>query len=375
VSPDATLAERLARAITLGGPISIAQFMATANTAYYASRDPLGAKGDFITAPEISQMFGELIGLWCADLWLRWAEGLRDPPPKLPAYLELGPGRGTLAADALRAMARFDLAPHVHFVENSPALRKAQIAAVPGAKVYDSYKDVPTNTPLLMVANEFFDALPVHQVVKGEDGGAGQGSDDPQDRGKASGGWHQRLVACQDTLFLPIAGKRVPDDIIPPDLRAAPLGSIIETSPLSVIYVEALAARIRAQGGAMLIIDYGYEGPAVGDTLQAVRAHQYANPFEAVGEQDITAHVDFATLAAAGERAGLRASTLVGQGAWLAALGIGPRAEALVVASPDRAHEVHAAHQRLTAPDQMGTLFKVLALSAPDWPEPAGFAP
>lgn len=356
VSPDATLAERLARAITLGGPISVAQFIATANTAYYASRDPLGAEGDFITAPEISQMFGELIGLWLADLWLRWAESLIDPPPKLPAYLELGPGRGTLAQDALRAMKRFDLAPVVHFVETSPSLRKAQIAAVPGAKFYDSYKDVPTNTPLLVVANEFFDALPVHQVVKGDDG------------------WHQRLVGCQDTLFLPIAGKRVPDDVIPTDLRAAPLGSIIETSPLSVIYVEALAARIRAQGGAMLMIDYGYAGPAVGDTLQAVRAHGYANPFDAVGQQDITCHVDFATLAAAGARAGLRASTLVGQGAWLEALGIGPRAEALVSASPDRAPEVHAAHQRLTAPDQMGMLFKVLALTSPDWPEPVGFA-
>jgi len=137
--------------------------------------------------------------------------------------------------------------------------------------------------------------------------------------------------------------------------------------------VEALAARIRAQGGALLIIDYGYAGPALGDTLQAVRAHRYANPFTAVGEQDITCHVDFATLAAAGEKAGLRASTLVGQGAWLTALGIGPRAEALVVAAPERAYEVHAAHHRLTAPDQMGDLFKVLALTSPDWPEPAGF--
>ncbi len=352
---DPTLAERLARAITLGGPISIAQFMATANTAYYASRDPLGAEGDFITAPEISQMFGELIGLWMADLWLRWAEALSDPPPKLPAYLELGPGRGTLAKDAMRALKRFDLAPAVHFIETSPALRRAQYTAVPGAKFYDSYKDVPTNVPLLVVANEFFDALPVHQLVKGDDG------------------WHQRLVACQDTLFLPIAGKRVPDEVVPAHLRTAPLGSVIETSPLSVIYVEALAARIRAQGGAMLIIDYGYEGPAVGDTLQAVRAHSFANPFEAVGTQDLTCHVDFATLAAAGERAGLRASVVVGQGAWLAALGIGPRAEALVIASPDRAYEVHAAHQRLTAADQMGTLFRVLALRAPDWPEPAGF--
>ena len=345
---ELTLEARLARAIALGGPISVAQFMATANAAYYATRDPLGAAGDFITAPEISQMFGELIGLWIVDLWTR-----ADCPPA--HYVELGPGRGTLAADALRAAAKVGLTPAVHFVETSPVLRAAQAQRVPAAAWHADLATLPVDAPLFVVANEFFDALPVHQIVKGADG------------------WHQRLVACQDTLFLPIAGKRVPADVIPAPLHAAPRGSILETSPLSVTYVETLAARIRAQGGTLLIIDYGYEGPAVGDTLQAVRAHKFANPYAAVGAQDLTCHVDFATLAAAGERAGLRASSVVAQGAWLAALGIGSRAAALVTASPDRAADVRAAHQRLVAPDQMGTLFKVLALTSPDWPLPAGF--
>ena len=359
--PELTLSARLARAITLGGPISLAQFMATANTAYYAIRDPLGAAGDFITAPEISQMFGELIGLWLADLSARAGNPPESPKPH---YVELGPGRGTLAVDALRAGAKAGFTPSVHFVETSPTLRAAQATALSAvladAHWHDDISTLPTDAPLLVVANEFFDALPVHQLVKGADG------------------WHQRLVACQDELFLPIAGKRVPDDVIPADLRAAPLGAVIETCPLAVQIVADLAARIAHQGGALLIIDYGYEGPAIGDTLQAVRAHKYANPYEAVGAQDLTCHVDFATLAAAGARAGLRVSALADQGAWLNALGIKARAEALIAGAGGRveatvADSVAAALHRLTAPDQMGTLFKVMALVSEDWPEAAGF--
>ncbi len=321
--------------------------MATSNTAYYGARDPLGAEGDFTTAPEISQMFGEMIGLWCADLWLRAGQPGVD-------YVELGPGRGTLALDALRAMARCGLKPNAHFVETSPALRAIQATRVSDVAFHDSVGTLPTDRPLAIVANEFFDALPVHQVVKSADG------------------WHQRLVACQDTLFLPIAGKRVPDEIIPEGLREAGLGSIIETAPLSVTIADQISTRLKAQGGALLIIDYGYEGPALGETLQAVRRHAFANPFAAVGQQDLTAHVDFATLAAAGKRAGLRVSALIDQGRWLEALGMRQRAEALVSASPERAAELRAGVDRLTAPDQMGQLFKVLAMTAPDWPEPTG---
>ncbi len=334
------LAERLARAITLGGPIPVAQFMAAANGHYYATRDPLGQHGDFTTAPEISQMFGELVGAWAADLWDR--AGRPDV-----AWVELGPGRGTLSADALRVMARAGLTAPVHLVETSPTLRAEQAKRVPDATWHDSVETLPADRPLIVVANEFFDALPVRQLVRGSDG------------------WRERLVACQDLLFLPIAGRVVPDAIIPAPLRDAPPGSVIETSPASVNVMRDLAGRIAAQGGALVAIDYGYEGPAVGDTLQAVRGHTFANPFEEPGERDLTCHVDFATLTAAAQGAGCAAWGPVGQGRWLTALGIDARAAALgPKVAPDRARLV----------EDMGELFRVLAVTAPGWPAPAGFS-
>lgn len=339
---DGALPDRLARAITLAGPIPIAQFMAAANAHYYATRDPLGVSGDFITAPEISQMFGELIGAWAADLWQR-----AGAPPV--AYVELGPGRGTLTADATRVMARAGLTPPVHFVETSPVLRGEQAKRVPGAVWHGDTTTLPTDRALLVIANEFFDALPIRQLVRG------------------GAAWHERLVACQDLLFLPIAGRAVPDAIIPVELAAAAPGSVIETSPAAVAIMRDLAERLVAQGGAMLTIDYGYEGPAIGDTLQAVRGHAFANPFDAPGEQDLTAHVDFATLGAAAAMAGARAHGPVSQGAFLTALGIDARAAKLGDAVRDD-------RDRLVADDQMGLLFKALALTAPGWPNPSGFA-
>jgi SAM-dependent MidA family methyltransferase len=326
--------------------------MAAANAHYYATRDPLGQHGDFTTAPEISQMFGELIGLWAADLWDRAGR------PEI-AWVELGPGRGTLTADALRAMARAGLTPPVHLVETSPVLRARQAEAVAGATWHDAVDTLPADRPLLVVANEFFDALPIRQLVRRQ--------------GRWQGRWHERLVACQDTLFLPIAGSDVPDAIIPPVLREAPDGSIIETSPASVGIVRALAARLREQGGAALIVDYGYDGPAIGDTLQAVRGHAFVNPFEAPGERDLTAHVDLATLGAAAATEGARVHGAVGQGAFLDALGLSQRAAALSASRPDQAAAIETARLRLSAPDQMGDLFRVLALTAPGWPAPAGF--
>jgi len=343
------LPERLARAITLAGPIPLSQYMGAANAHYYATRDPLGERGDFTTAPEVSQMFGELIGLWLADLWDRAGR----PPAR---YVELGPGRGTLAQDALRAMAKAGLAPPVHFIETSPTLRAAQAERVPDAEWHVDLVGVPDDGALLVVANEFFDALPIRQLVK------------------TAEGWRERLVACQDTLFLPVVGDRSFDSIIPPELRNAPYGSILETSPASVALMRQLAKRLTAQGGAVLIADYGYSGPAVGDTFQAVRGHRFANPFEDPGEQDLTAHVDFATLAEAARAEELIAHGPVEQGPFLEALGIGPRAEALVRSAPARAEEVAEARSRLTGAEQMGSLFKMLGLTAPGWPEPAGFA-
>ena len=336
---DPLLAERLARAIALGGPIPVSQFMAAANAHYYATRDPLGAEGDFTTAPEISQMFGELIGAWAADLCARAGQ-------TAVAWVELGPGRGTLSADALRVMARAGLTPAVHFVETSPTMRAAQAERVPGATWHDSITTLPGDVPLIVIANEFFDALPIRQLVK---------------RGAV---WHERLVACQDTLFLPIAGTSVPDTIIPPALADAAPGAIVETSPASVAIMADLSARIVAQGGAALVIDYGYDGPAVGDTLQAVRGHAYANPFEAPGEQDLTAHVDLATLRLVASASGAVSWGTTTQGAFLRALGIDQRAAAL-------GDGVSGDRRRLV--EDMGELFKVIALTHADWPRPAGF--
>ena len=346
-TPDAPLPDRLARAITLAGPMPVSQFMAAANAQYYAMHEAIGAGGDFVTAPEISQMFGELIGLWCADLWDR--AGRPDV-----AWVELGPGRGTLAADACRAMAKAGFTPPVHFVETSPTLRKAQGERVPQAIWHDSVATLPADLPLIVVANEFFDALPIRQLLKREEA------------------WHERLVAAQDLLFLPIAGKPLPDAVIPEPFRDAPAGSILETAPAAVGIVRALAKRLAAQGGALIAIDYGYEGPALGDTLQAVRGHAFANPFEAPGEHDLTAHVDFATLAAAAQAEGAVAWGPVTQRDLLGGLGIDTRTTTLAKASPDRAEALAADRRRLM--DDMGSLFKALAITAPTWPTPAAFA-
>ncbi len=325
----------------------VSQFMAAANADYYAHGRAIG--GDFVTAPEISQMFGELIGIALADVWDR--AGRPDCH-----YVELGPGRGTLAVDALRAMARAGLSPPVHFVETSRTYRITQSAAVPGAVCHDDMTTLSENLPLLVVANEFFDALPIEQLVRTADD------------------WRQRLVACQDTLFLPVTGKPVPDAIIPEALRSAPVGSIVETSPASVGVMRALAKRLARQGGAAIVIDYGYDGPALGETLQAVRGHEFANPFDAPGTVDLSAHVDFATLSAAATVAGATVHGPVPQRDFLGSLGIASRAAALARQSPERADEITAAYQRLTDPAAMGTLFRVMGMTGNGWPKPVGLS-
>ena len=321
-----SLEARLRRRIADEGPIPVSDYMAEANAHYYATRDPLGAAGDFITAPEISQMFGELAGLWLADLWIRSGR------PEGAHYVELGPGRGTLASDALRAMKGAGLTPDVHLVETSPVLREAQAKRVPEAVWHDDLATLPTDGPLLVVANEFFDALPIRQFdVDGRE-------------------IHVELV---DGGFFRRSGVHR------------------ESSPASTEIAGRLAGRLAEQGGAALIVDYGYRRPGRGDTLQAVSRHAYADPFEAPGERDLTAHVDFSALARAA--AGVRVSGPVAQGAWLDAMGLPLRAAALARAAPGRTEEINAARDRLSAPSQMGRLFKVLAFTAPDWQEPAGF--
>jgi SAM-dependent MidA family methyltransferase len=324
--------------------------MALANAHYYATRDPLGASGDFVTAPEISQAFGELAGLCLADSWDRSGR------PEAACYVELGPGRGTLAADALRAMRAAGLAPPVHFVETSPVLRAAQTKRVPGAAWHDDLAGLPEKGPLLVVANEFFDALPARQFVR------------------AGFGWHERVVDMVDGRFVPKAGPPVPAAVIPAHVREAPEGSILEVSPAADAVARCVAQRLVAKGGVALIVDYGHARTAAGETLQAVRAHRYADPWREPGEGDLTVHVDFEALAAAARDEGARVLGPVGQGEWLKALGIEARTEALAARAPERRDALERARDRLVGEEEMGTLFKVLALVAPGWPDPAGFA-
>lgn len=344
------LALQLAKQIEAAGPISVAEYMRAANTEYYNKSDPLGVDGDFITAPEISQMFGELTGLWLSDIWLR-----QNSPSKCH-YVELGPGRGTLAADALRAMEKFELTPQVHFVETSEALRAKQIQAVPAARFHDAADDLPDDGPLLIIANEFFDALPVRQLVS------------------THAGWRERMVARdRGTKFMALPGPYAMDNLVPADFRNAPTHSIYETSPAASGIMYDIASRLSKQGGVMLIIDYGYAQPGLGSTLQSVKDHQFADPFEDPGARDLTAHVNFLEIANLARMRDLRVSGPIDQGAWLSALGINQRAASLAEASPERSDEIFAARSRLVDGSEMGSLFKVLAISSADWGVPEGF--
>jgi SAM-dependent MidA family methyltransferase len=325
------LPERLRRLIRHDGPIPVSRFMAEANAHYYATRDPFGAAGDFVTAPEVSQMFGELIGLWCVEVW----RAMGGPRPL--RLVELGPGRGTLMADALRAARLapdFLAAAELHLVEASPTLRAAQRRTLPQARHWDTFGQIPDG-PLLLVANEFFDALPIRQFVR------------------ACEGWRERRVGLEGERFVFTEG-----------------GEISETAPAREAAMAEVARRIVAFGGAALVIDYGYAGSAPGETLQAVRDHRFQSPLEAPGEADLTAHVDFERLAAAARAEGALVRGPVGQGAFLCALGIEARAAAL---RPKAGVAADAALRRLTGDEAMGSLFKVIAATHPDLPSLPGF--
>ncbi len=347
---ERTLSESFRRLIAATGPISLAQFMAESNARYYAGTDPLGAAGDFITAPEISQMFGELIGLWLADLWIRAGR------PEHPLYVELGPGRGTLARDALRAMKRYGLEPEVHLVEGSTELKRLQLEAVPHARFHADLASVPMDGPMLLVANEFLDALPVRQLVATPDG------------------WREVMVATDEAGgFVAVAGRRPMDAAVPEPRRGAAVGTVIETCPAAAAIMFEACGRLVEQGGAALFIDYGHAEPRAGSTLQAVQGHKKVDPLAAPGEADLTAHVDFATLADIARSRGTTWLGTVGQGAWLRALGIEARAEALACFAPEHRDALMQAKDRLTSDGQMGQLFKVMGLTGPDWPEGVGF--
>ena len=322
----------------------VARWMAACAEHYYAHGDPFGR--DFTTAPEISQVFGELVGLWLADLWLRAGR----PDVRL---VELGPGRGTLMADALRAGARAGFEPPVALVETSARLRAEQAVRVPGSTWHATLAEVPDDRPLLLIANEFLDALPVRQLVR------------------AGGGWRERCVGWDGDRFLPVAGNPVADALVPAALVDADEGAIVELMPAADAVVAEVTARLVRRGGAALFIDYARESPALGSSLQAIRAGRPADPFATPGEADVTCHVDFTALAA--DARGVSTWGPVEQGAWLGALGVGPRTEALARARPEAAERLRAASARLTSPAGMGALFKALALTGPGWPRPEGF--
>ncbi len=348
-APADPLSAVFRRLIANTGPISLMHYMGESNARYYGSKDPLGSAGDFVTAPEISQMFGELVGLWLADMWIN--AGREEPVH----YVELGPGRGTLAQDALRVAKRYGLEPSVHFVETSTALKDVQLASIPGAQWHHDLSTIPPYGPILLVANEFLDALPVRQLVMTADG------------------WRERMVVPDGDRFVCIAGSQPMDAAVPEIRRQAELGTIIETCPGAAATVYEVAGRLNDQGGAALFIDYGHDAVRDGSTLQAVRDHLKVDPFVAPGEADLTAHVDFATLAPIAQSRGCKWLGTVPQGRWLRNLGIDARAQTLAERAPQHAAAIEAAKERLVGEGQMGLLFKVMGLACPSWIGGAGF--
>ena len=321
---------------------------------YYRHGDPLGLAGDFTTAPEISQMFGEMLGLWCADMWRQMGA------PDHFVLLELGPGRGTLMQDALRATAKiphFHQAMELHLLESSETLRKMQADKIgPHFPRYiDDLSQLP-KLPVLAVANEFFDALPVRQFEK------------------TFHGWHERLVdAAGDRLVFttrPLDEKLI--DLIPESLREATPGTVYEIAMQALILMRGLAQHVQAHGGAELVVDYGYVEYDGKPTLQAVAGHQYADVLADPGNADLTALVDFTVLKKAAQMLDIRGP--VGQGEFLQTLGIELRAAQLKhAATPQLAQDIDSALHRLTDPSQMGSLFKVMAAVSPPMPDVPGF--
>ena len=356
------LAEALRRRIAANGPITVAQYMEAAlydpRHGYYRVHDPFGRDGDFVTAPEISQMFGELLGAWCVATWRQMGT------PDMVHLVEIGPGRGTLMADALRASARapdFAAARRVHLVETSPALRALQQERLAGTgAVWRETLDQLPSGPALILANELFDALPVRQLVR------------------RAGAWVERRVGLDEAQarFRFVADDRPSPAavLVPAALADAPEGGLVEVSPATIELMDRLARRLVAQGGAALIVDYGPAHPVAGETLQALRAHRRHDVLDAPGETDLSAHVDFSTLARTAREAGAEVHGPLAQGTLLRALGIEARTEALAArAVPHRRDTLHAALARLTGADAMGALFKGLAVTAPGLPAPAGF--
>lgn len=359
-----SLAQKISRRIIKDGPISLANYMEIAladpEFGYYITRLPFGTHGDFTTSPEISQIFGELIGLWCAAFWLQIGS------PQRLNLVELGPGRGTLMADALRAaksVPGFAQALQVHLVEISPKLRKIQTETLKnsGHSIHwHTQLDGVPDGPAIFIANEFFDALPIHQFIQ------------------TKTGWCERLVAVNtpEKFEFTISPNPTPPEKtgVSPLLAASPADSLVETCPLAVEIIKTISKRIQTIGGAALIIDYGYEKPGIGETLQAVSKHKYADVLQAPGKQDLTAHVNFSALAQAARHTGVDVFGPLSQGQFLFGLGLEARLARLTNATTRaQAYDIKRAAARLTAPEQMGTLFKVMAITKKNGSPPAPF--
>jgi SAM-dependent MidA family methyltransferase len=351
----APLETEIRRRIAIAGPMPVGQFMQLCLThpdyGYYMTRDPLGTLGDFTTSPEISQVFGELIGVWAASVWRQMGE------PENVRLVELGPGRGSMMLDVLRAghiIPAFRRAVVIHMIEVSPALETRQRQALTGLEMHvewhRSLEEVPEG-PTIILANEFFDSLPVQQAIMCADG------------------WHERVVKIGNDRRFAFGHARDPiplfEQMLPPAVRDAQIGDIFEWRA-DQIGLE-LGRRVARAPGAALVIDYGHIASALGDTLQAVHAHEFADPLAALGEADLTAHLDFQALAQAADSMGARVYGPIEQAEFLRRLGIDSRSEALKIAAPHKAEEIDAACERLTNEEAtgMGRLFKAIAFGHP----------
>lgn len=354
------LATKIAKWIETQGPISVAQYMNLcqfdAGGGSYTARRTIGR--DFITSPEISQTFGEMLGLWVAQTWHDQGR------PENPRLVEMGPGRGTLMADALRAITaaapEFLASAEVVLVEASPALTMIQrdkLKTIGGDIAWrERFDGAVADRPLYLIANEFFDCLPMHQYVKTERG------------------WCERMVGLNDgALAFALAPDPVPPSAVAPTHGDAPLGAVYEVAPAANALTEEIARVVADQRGAAVIIDYGYDAPGFGETLQAMASGEFVGVLDAPGESDISAHVDFPALARAGEAGGAAVYGPTTQCNFLADLGIGDRGERLITSNPNSAHEIADAIDRLVNPAKMGALFKALVMVAKGAPKPPGF--
>ncbi len=346
-----SLKDRLAREIALTGPMTVADYVTRClhdpQGGYYATRPAIGATGDFITAPMISQMFGELIGLWAIELWERLGA------PERVRLVEVGPGDGTLMADALRAARLapdFLRAVDLVLIEPSPPLREAQARMLADSDVHPrwvaSLDRIETDAPVILIANEVLDCLPARQFVKTEDS------------------WSERCVGVTDEGDLTFGLKKITAGFKRPAFEVEP-GQTVEISEQQAVFGREVAALVKAASGAALLIDYGRARPEAGDTLQALRRHQKVDPLESPGEADLTQWADFPTVLEAAIHAGADVTGCLGQGEFLGLLGIEARADRLRDGRPDAAPVIDRQLARLTADDQMGSLFKVCAIFSP----------